>query len=188
VVPAARIPVHTARAVPQLENMFSKGNEAQLLQFPLRHEIDAAGPSQCNNCAGGGKGQLRPILDIVEAWKEMAKTTSAPPLGVALTTKDFIDKQPGQVEAFIRATLKAVKWGSGNRASVASILQSSANLPEADARAYASLWDTIYLASMTAADVQALKEQNKIFAGNGAAEGIAPSSIFDTAPFAAATK
>ncbi len=87
------------------------------------------------------------------------------------------------MQAFIRGTLAAVRWGASNATAVAGILQASANLPDTDARAYAALWNTIYTASMTSGDIEALKEQNRIFVATGAAEGIAPDAIYDPSPY-----
>jgi sulfonate transport system substrate-binding protein len=163
------------------------GNEAQLLQFLVRGDIDAAVLRNVT-IAQAGEGQLRPLLDIVESWKQLTKMSSPPPLGVALTTKTVKEQRKKDVEAFIKGTLAAVKYGAENTSAVSEILQKTANLPPEDALAYAKLWKTIYIASMAPSDVDALKRENQIFVSAGAAEGLAPDTIYDPKPFESATK
>jgi ABC-type nitrate/sulfonate/bicarbonate transport system substrate-binding protein len=163
------------------------GNENQLLQFLARGEIDAAILRNVT-IAQAGAGELRSIFDIVDDWKRLTKMSNPPPLGVSLTTRKVVEQRPKDVIAFIKATLGAVKYGAENTKAVADILEKSANLPAADALAYAQLWNTIYIASMTKGDIDAMKSENQIFVSSAAAEGLAPESIYDPKPFDAAAR
>ncbi len=163
------------------------GNENQLLQFLLRGDIDAAILRNVTIAQASG-GALRPIFDIVDEWKQLTKMVSPPPLGVALSTRKFVEQRPKDVAAFIKGTLAAIKYGAENTRAVADILEQTANLPAADALAYAKLWNTIYIASMTKSDIEALKRENQIFVSSAAAEGLAPDAIYDPKPFEAAVR
>jgi sulfonate transport system substrate-binding protein len=162
------------------------GNENQLLQFLLRGDIDAAILRNVTIAQAGS--ELRPIFDIVSDWQQLTNMASPPPLGISLTMRSVVERRPKEVVAFIKATLAAIKYGAENTNAVAEILEKTANLPAPDALAYAKLWNTIYIASMTSADIDALKRENQIFVSSAAAEGLAPDSIYDPKPFEAATR
>ncbi len=163
------------------------GNENELLQRLLSGDIDAAILRNVT-IAQAGASELRPIIDIVEDWKQMTKMESPPPLGVALTMRTLVEQRPKDVGAFVKATIAAVKFGAKNTNRVAQILEMTANLPRGDAIAYATLWNTIYVASMTKGDIDALRRENQIFVSSAATEGVAPDSLYNSEPFEAAMR
>lgn len=163
------------------------GNEGPLAQLLVRGEIDAAALRNVT-IAQIPNGAVRSVGDIVAEWQKLTKSEAPPVLAVALTRADVVEKRGKELEAFVRATKEAVAWGRANQDAVAKILVEVANLKEEDARAYAALWNVIYFASLTPADVAGLKQENKIFLDAGAATGIAPDVIYATGPFEAASK
>ncbi len=163
------------------------GNEAQLAHVLTRGDIDAAALRNVT-VAQLPHDTVRPVADIVEDWKTLTNGTAAPILAVALTRADIVATRGEDLAAFVRAMQAATAWGSANERAVVDRLMNAAGLDERSARDYASLWDVIYIASLTDADIAALKEENRIFVKAGAAEGIAPDEIYATGPFSAATE
>lgn len=162
------------------------GNEAQLAHLLTRGDIDAAALRNVT-VAQLPAGAVRPVADLVEDWKTLIKGDAPPILAVALTRADVVAKRGKELAGFVRAMQAASAWGGAHKDAVAKQLVAAANMKEQDARDYAAVWDAIYIASLTAADVAALQQENRIFAEAGAAEGIAPETIYETGPFAAAT-
>ena len=84
--------------------------------------------------------------------------------------KDSFKPQRDAYRAFIARTLSAVA------------------IPDAEAAAdYASIWDGVYIASLTDADIAGLKRENEIFVEAGAAEDVAPDELYVPGPFNEAT-
>lgn len=161
------------------------GNEGQLAQLLSQGEIDAAA-LRSTTIVQIDSDSIRPIAGLGDEWRSLTGAASASVLAVALTRQDVIDARQDDLVAFIRATLDAVEFGSENPEEVTRILRDVANLDEQSAADYAALWDEIYTATLTAEDVETLKETNQIFVNAGAAEGVAGDEIFATGPFEAA--
>jgi NitT/TauT family transport system substrate-binding protein len=162
------------------------GNEAQLAQLLERGDIDAAALRSVT-IAQIPKNAVRPLADIVSEWKKLTKKDAAPALAIALTSADVVAKRPKDLAAFVKATRAAVDFGAAHPDQVAKILSDVANLKEKSAKAYADVWKSIYIASLTDEDVSTLKEQNRIFVDAGASKGMAPEKIYVQGPFKAAT-
>lgn len=162
------------------------GNEGQLAQLLVRGEIDAAALRNVT-IAQMDEGSVRGVADIVSDWKKMTGGDAAPVLAVALTRADIVEERGDDLVALVRAMRAATEWGGENPEGVATHLTQTANMNEQDARNYAALWDVIYMASLTPADVTALKQANQIFVDSGASRGLAPDAVYETGPFEKAT-
>jgi sulfonate transport system substrate-binding protein len=68
---------------------------------------------------------------------------------------------------------------------VAAILVKSANLPDADAHAYAARWSDINRVTFEPADLETLKREHQIFVDGGVIKGALPDGLFDTGPYTA---
>ncbi len=163
------------------------GNEGPLSQLILRGDIDVSSLRSVT-IAQMPKDSVKPIIGIVDEWLKLTKSDQPPALAVAMTSADYLEKNPEAVAAAVRAIQKAVKFGSENKEKVAEILEKVANMKPEDARNYASVWDSGYTASFSEAAIAGLKRENEIFVKAGAAESIAPDTLYADAPFKAANK
>ena len=162
------------------------GNEGQLAQLLVRGDIAAAALRNVT-IAELPAGTVRPLANIVEEWKKLTKGGAAPALAVALTRADVVAKHPKELADFVKATEQAVEFGSAHPDEVAKILTGAANLKPQSAKAYANVWNDIYIASLTDEDVKTLKQENQIFVDAGVAHGMAPDAIYAQGPFKAAS-
>jgi ABC-type nitrate/sulfonate/bicarbonate transport system substrate-binding protein len=96
---------------------------------------------------------------------------------------NYLAKNPAAMARFIAAVRKGLEFGAKNQERVAEILQKSANMNAADARAYAAQWEGAYMASFEPADVASLKRLQQIALSAGAIKKEAPDSAFVTGPF-----
>ncbi len=162
------------------------GSEGQLSQLILRGDL-AASSLRSVTISQLPKGSVRSLFGVIPEWKKLTKGDTPPPLAVAMTTKDFLEKNPKRLVAVVRAIQKAVAFGGKNPDRVAEILVKAANMKPAAAKNYASVWDTGYIASFTDADIAGLKLENKIFLEAGKSKAMAPEALYVTAPFREAT-
>lgn len=171
----------------QSDYSVAPGNEAQLAQFLSQKEIDAA-VLRSVTLAQIQEVKLRKLASVVDEWKKLTQGNAPPILAVTIAYRDYLAKNPEPVAKFIAATRNALQYGSKNKQRVAEILQKAANMNAADARAYASQWDSAYIASFEPADIASLKKMYDIVKAAGGATKDAPDSAFDTAPYMRAKK
>lgn len=160
------------------------GNEGQLSQLLVRGDLDASSLRSVT-IAQMPQDSVRPLFAIVDEWKELTGDETPPALAVAMTRQDFVDDNPKRMQDVVRAIRKAVKFGSENPEAVSQILQERANMEADSARRYAAVWDKGYMASLSEADIAGLKRENQIFVEVGAAEAIAPDSLYVPGPYEA---
>lgn len=158
------------------------GNDPRLAQFLVQKDVDAVAIRSVT-LAQLPDLKLRRIGDFREEWKRMTKQDAPPILAVGLVSEAWLDKHPESAAKVVRAMQKAYDYGRANKPAVADALMKSANLPEADAMAYAKLWDGIYTVSLTPADIASLKLQFDVFKNVGAVKGTLPEKAFAPAPF-----
>ena len=77
----------------------------------------------------------------------------------------------------------AFEAGKADKAAVAKALAEAGNVPEAEAKAYAALWDGIYTVSMEPADIASLKAEFDVFKSVGAVKGTLPDAALVSAPY-----
>lgn len=159
------------------------GNEGRLAQFLLQKEVDAASIRSVTIAQMDDDTKLTRIASVVDEWKKLTKSNAVPILGVTIVHSDYVAKNPEAVAKFIAATRKALEFGSKNKAKVAELLQKSANMKAVDAKAYASQWDGVYMASFEASDVASLKRMHQIRKAAGATKIDPPDSAFLTGPY-----
>jgi ABC-type nitrate/sulfonate/bicarbonate transport system substrate-binding protein len=158
------------------------GNESRLAQFLAQKEIDVAAIRSVT-IATMDEIKPRRVTGIVEEWKKLTQSGATPILAVTIVHDNYLAKNPQAVARFIAAVRKGLEFGAKNQERVAEILQKSANMDAADARAYASQWEGAYMASFEAADVASLKRLQQIALSAGAIKKEAPDSAFVTGPF-----
>lgn len=158
------------------------GNESRLAQFLAQKEIDVAAVRSVT-IATMDEVKPRRVTGIVDEWKKLTQSSAAPILAVTIVHDNYLAKNPQAVARFIAAVRKGLEFGSRNQERVADILQKSANMDAADARAYAAQWDGAYMASFEPADVASLKRLQQIALSAGAIKKEAPDSVFVTGPF-----
>jgi NitT/TauT family transport system substrate-binding protein len=127
--------------------------------------------------------KLRELGDYVTEWKKLTKANAPPILAVTIVHSDYLAKNPAAVAKFIAALRKANEFGVKNKPAVAEILQKAANMPADDAKAYAAVWDDLYIASFEPADIAALKKQAEIFKAAGSLKVDPLDSGFVTGPY-----
>jgi len=64
-------------------------------------------------------------------------------------------------------------------------MEKSANLPAADAQAYAAHWDQTYRVTFEPIDLETLRREHQIFVDGGVIKGDLPSTLFATGPYQA---
>ncbi len=159
------------------------GNEGRLAQFLLTKEVDAVAIRSVTIAQMSDDVKLVKLASVVDDWKKLTKSTAAPILAVTVVHSDYVAKNPEAVAKFIAAMRKTLEFGSKNKERVAEILQKTANMKPADAKAYASQWDGAYMASFEAADVASLKRMHAIRKAAGAAKSDPPDAAFLTGPY-----
>lgn len=158
------------------------GNEGRLAQFLSQKDIDVAAIRSVT-IAGMDEIKPRRLTGIVEEWKKLTQSNAAPILAVTIVHDNYLGKNPQAMAKFIAAVRKGLEYGAKNRDRVAEILQKSANMNAADARAYASQWEGAYMASFEPHDVASLKRLQDIAKSAGAIKKEAPDSAFVTGPY-----
>jgi ABC-type nitrate/sulfonate/bicarbonate transport system substrate-binding protein len=158
------------------------GNEGPLVQFLERGDIDAAS-LRAVTIASVPDLKLQPLGRVIDEWKRLTRSNSAPVLGAAVFHKAYAQAYPAGVVKFIRAMIEATAFGRRDPDKTAEILRRASNLDARDATSYAKLWDQIYTATMEPEDVANFKTMAEIFRASGTLEGSVPDSIYVTAPY-----
>jgi len=160
------------------------GNESRLAQFLVQKDVDAAALRSVT-IAQLPDVKLRKLSSFAQEWQTMTKTDGLPYIGVGVVRSDYLEENPEAVAKAIVGMRKALEYGAQHTDEVAQVLQKAANIPEADARAYAGFWDQMYRVTMEPVDVQTLNRMFEIFKESGSVEGTLPEGTIDTAPYEA---
>jgi sulfonate transport system substrate-binding protein len=160
------------------------GNEARLAQFLVQKQVDAAALRSVT-IAQLSELKVRPLGSFGDEWKKLTRSDATPYIGVSAVRADFLAAHPDDVAKLIAGMRTALQWGATHRAEVAAILQKSANLPAADADAYASRWSDINRVTFEPLDLDTLKREHRIFVDGGVIKGALPADLFATQPYAA---
>ena len=158
------------------------GNEPRLAQFLVQKDVDVAAIRSVTIAQMPGV-KLRTLASAETEWKTLTKSDAKPVLGVGLVRKDFLDKNPEAAVKLVVGMRKAYEFGKVNKPAVLEALVKYANMPEANAKDYANLWDGIYMVSMEPADIATLKREFEIFKSVGAVKGTLPDSAFAPEPY-----
>src|SRR5215203_5000705 len=158
------------------------GNEAQLVQFLQRGDIDAAA-LRAVTIASVPDLKLQVLGRMVDEWKKMTKSDAVPILAVTIVHKAFAQQHPEATVKFVRAMLAATRFGREQTDKAAEMLRQASNLDAKDATSYAKLWNDIYIASMAPTDVATFKTMAQIFRASGTIEGPVPDSLFATGSY-----
>lgn len=158
------------------------GNESRLVQFLAQRQVDAAALRSVT-LAQLDELKVRRLGSFAQEWQRLTQSDSVPYIGIGAVRSHFIAEQPEVVARVIAALRDAVQWGGAHPGEVAAILQKSANLPAADARAYAEQWTNMYRVAFEPADIATLKRQHEVFASSGLIKGELDASLFVTGPY-----
>ena len=158
------------------------GNESRLVQFLAQKQVDGAALRSVT-VAQLDELKVRTLGSFAQEWQRLTKSESVPYIGIGAVRSDFVAQHPEVVARVVAALRDAVEWGGAHAAEVASILQESANLPAADARAYAGLWKNMYRVAFEPADIATLERQHEVFAASGLIKGKLDPALFVTGPY-----
>lgn len=160
------------------------GNDPRLAQFLVQKDIDAAA-LRTVTLALLPDVKLRKLASFRTEWKTLTQQDAPPVLGVGLMRNDWLKANPAGAAKVVVGMRKAYEFGKADKAAVAKALMSSANLSEADAKAYAALWDNIYTVSMEPADLASLRNEFAVFKAVGVVKGELPETALMTGPYEA---
>ncbi|MCY0386758.1 ABC transporter substrate-binding protein [Robbsia sp. Bb-Pol-6] len=163
------------------------GNESRLAQFLVQKQVDGAALRSVT-IAQLGDLKLRPLASFADQWRQLTGAPAVPYIGVAVARNELLAKQPAAVAHLIAGMRAALAWGHAHPDQVAAILQKDANLPAADAQAYARQWDDMNRVALEPADIDTLKREHRIFVDAKILTGTLPAAIFATGPYQAAVR
>ncbi|MVW70175.1 MULTISPECIES: ABC transporter substrate-binding protein [unclassified Bordetella] len=158
------------------------GNEARLAQFLAQKQVDASALRSVT-IAQLKDLKVTPLGSFADEWKKLTKTDSVPYIGIGTVRSEFLEKHPEVVARVLAGLRNTLAWGDKNRDEVATILQKSANLPEADARVYAGQWSQMNRVAFEPADIDTLKREHEVFKASGMIKGELPADLFVTGPY-----
>jgi sulfonate transport system substrate-binding protein len=160
------------------------GNETLLAQFLVQKQVDAAALRSVT-IAQLKELKVKRLGSFGSEWKKLTKSDATPYIGVSVIRSDYLAKHPQDVATLIAGMRTALQWGAAHPGDVALILQKSANLPAADAQAYAARWSDINRVTFEPLDLDTLTREHQIFVDGGVIKGVLPAGLFDIAPYAA---
>ena len=158
------------------------GNDSRLAQFLVQGDIDAAA-LRTVTIALLPDFKMRRLATFREEWKRLTQQDAPPVLGVGLMRNAWMAQNPDAPAKVVAAMRDAYAFGKSDKAAVAKALMASANLGEADAKAYAALWDGIYTVSMEPSDIASLRREFEVFKAVGAVKGSLPEAALDAGPY-----
>ncbi len=158
------------------------GNDPRLAQFLVQKDIDAAA-LRTVTLALLPDAKLKKIGSFREEWKKLTGKDAPPVLGVGLMSNAWLKANPSDAAKVVAAMRNAFEAGKADKAAVAKALAEAGNVPEAEAKAYAALWDGIYTVSMEPADIASLKAEFDVFKSVGAVKGTLPDAALVSAPY-----
>jgi len=158
------------------------GNDPRLAQFLVQKDIDAAA-LRTVTLALLPDVKLRRLGTFREEWRRLTQQDAPPVLGVGLMRNAWMTQNPDAPAKVVAAMRKAYAFGQADKPGVAKILKAAANLSDADATAYAGLWDGIYTVSLEPADIASLKREFDVFKAVGAVQGSLPDTALVPGPY-----
>jgi sulfonate transport system substrate-binding protein len=158
------------------------GNEGMLAQFLVQKQVDAAALRSVT-IAQIKELKVKRLGSFGDEWKKLTKSDATPYIGVSAVRAEYLEQHPGDVAKLIAGMRDALQWGASHRSDVAAILQRSANLPAADADAYAARWSDINRVTFEPVDIGTLEREQKIFVDGGVIKGALPAGLFVTGPY-----
>ncbi|OYX85567.1 MAG: hypothetical protein B7Y84_15330 [Azorhizobium sp. 32-67-21] len=129
--------------------------------------------------------KLRKIGSFRAEWKTITGKDAPPVLGVGLMRDAWMKENPDAPARVVAGMRNAFEAGKADKDGVAKALMAAGNIKEADAKAYAALWDGIYTVSMEPADIASLKAEFEVFKSVGAVKGTLPDAALNPAPYEA---
>jgi NitT/TauT family transport system substrate-binding protein len=158
------------------------GNDPRLAQFLVQKDIDAAA-LRTVTIAQLPDIKLRKIGSFRDEWKKLTHQDAPPVLAVGLVRNDWLAANPDGAAKIVAAMRNAYASGKSDKPAVAKALIAAGNMSEADAKAYAALWDSIYTVSMEPSDVASLRLEFDVFKNSGTVKGTFAAAALVTAPY-----
>jgi len=158
------------------------GNEGLLAQFLVQKQVDAAALRSVT-IAQIKDLKVKRLGTFGDEWKKLTKSDATPYIGVSAVRAEYLSQHPAEVAKLIAGMRDALQWGAAHRSDVAAILQKSANLPAADADAYAARWSDINRVTFEPIDIGTLQREHQIFVDGGVIKGTLPADLFATGPY-----
>ncbi|MBX9711358.1 MAG: ABC transporter substrate-binding protein, partial [Xanthobacteraceae bacterium] len=158
------------------------GNDSRLAQFLVQKDIDAAA-LRTVTLALLSDVKLKKIGSFREEWKKLTGKNAPPVLGVGLMSNAWLKANPADAAKVIAGMRNTFEAGKADKTAVAKALMESGNVPEAEAKAYAALWDGIYTVSMEPADIASLKAEFDVFKSVDAVKGTLPDAALVNGPY-----
>lgn len=158
------------------------GNESRLAQFLVQKQVDAAALRSVT-IAQLKELKVRKLSSFAAEWKTMTRSDAVPYIGVGVVRTGLVTAHPELVARVIAGMRNALAWGAAHPADVAATLQKVANLPAADATAYAGFWNTMNRAALEPADIQTLKREHQLLVDAGTIKGVLPDAAFIPGPY-----
>lgn len=159
------------------------GNESRLVQFLAQKQVDGAALRSVTIAQLGNELKVRRLSSFADEWAKLTGSHAVPYIGVGTATAELVDRRPETVARIIAGLREALAWGEAHPADVAAVLHRSANLPEDDARVYASLWNSMNRIAYEPADVATLRRQYEVFSQAGLVKGSIDERLFATQPY-----
>jgi ABC-type nitrate/sulfonate/bicarbonate transport system substrate-binding protein len=163
------------------------GNDSRLAQFLVQKQVDGAALRSVTMLQLKDL-KVRKLGSFADEWDKMTHLGTVPYIGVAAVRSEMVDKTPDTAAKVIVAMKNALAWGSSHPKEVTAIMEKSANLPAADAEAYATLWDRMNKVTFEKTDVVTLTREHQLFVDSGVLKGALPATLFATGPFEQARK
>ncbi|WP_027350458.1 ABC transporter substrate-binding protein [Halotalea alkalilenta] len=162
------------------------GNESRLAQFLAQKQVDGAALRSVTIAQLGDELKVKRLGSFADEWRKLTDSDSVPYIGVGAVNAGLVDAHPETVARVIAALRDTLAWGEAHPDEVISILQSSANLPEHDARVYVGQWSAMNRVAFEPEDIETLKRQHQVFADSGLIRGELDDALFATQPYARA--
>jgi len=158
------------------------GNESRLAQFLAQKQVDA---SALRSITIDQLDELKVtrLGSFADEWKKLTNSDAVPYIGVGAVRSEFVAEHPDVVARVLAGMRNTLTWGDTHRDEVVKILQASANLPEQDARVYASHWPNLNRVAFEPADIATLKREHQVFTESGIIKGQLKDDLFVTAPY-----
>jgi len=164
------------------------GNESRLVQFLAQKQVDASILRSVTLEQVKNDLKLKIIASLIDEWKKVTKSSAPPYIGTVAVTSNFAHKHPDAAAKLIRGLLQAEKWGKENEEEVVRILQKQVNLPEKDARAFASRWKHVYRLAFDPQTIRTLKLEHEAFRKVGVIKDALKEDVFVVGPYQKAVK
>jgi ABC-type nitrate/sulfonate/bicarbonate transport system ATPase subunit/ABC-type nitrate/sulfonate/bicarbonate transport system substrate-binding protein len=155
------------------------GGEARIVQLLVKGDVDAALLREVSVVQFAERLKLRALANQLIEWGRLAGPGARPPLGVAVTRLEVIEKRREDAVAFIAAVIDAIRIGAAEPDLVAGLMARSLKLSPDEAAAYAKTWNITFHGKLEPADIASFEIAQRLFVEEGSLEAAAEPQYFD---------